>query len=136
VIYEDLYEISKLLLAEDDAERTPEVLLRRIVERCGAEAGFVVVLEDGFYQQKFEVGEERGRCSELERRFSRTLSSRRPAGPPPHPGVRRYAAGGRSFTVSVRDRRGTGPAGRDERIAVSRRKWYHDESWRCEDESS
>jgi hypothetical protein len=46
VLYEDLYEISKLLLAEDDAERAPEVLLRRFVERCGAETGFVVVRED------------------------------------------------------------------------------------------
>jgi transcriptional regulator with GAF, ATPase, and Fis domain len=73
VLYEDLYGISKLLLAEDDAERAPEVLLRRIVERCGAETGFVVVREDGSYQQKFEVGEERGRRSDLERRFSRTL---------------------------------------------------------------
>jgi transcriptional regulator with GAF, ATPase, and Fis domain len=73
VLYQDLYEVSKLLLAEDDAERTPEVLLRRIVERCGAETGFVVVREDGSYRQKFEVGEERGRRSDLERRFSRTL---------------------------------------------------------------
>jgi Nif-specific regulatory protein/two-component system response regulator HydG len=73
VIYEDLYEISKLLLAEDDAERAPEVLLKRLVERCGAETGFVVVREDGSYQQKFEVGCERDQRSELERRFSRTL---------------------------------------------------------------
>jgi Nif-specific regulatory protein/two-component system response regulator HydG len=73
VLYEDLYEISKLLLAEEDAERTPEVLLRRLVERCGAETGFVVVREDGSYQQKFEVGGERERRSDLERRFSRTL---------------------------------------------------------------
>jgi transcriptional regulator with GAF, ATPase, and Fis domain len=73
VIYEDLYEISKLLLAEDDAERTPEVLLRRIVERCGAETGFVVVREGSSYQQKFEVGDERGRQSDFERRFSRSL---------------------------------------------------------------
>jgi transcriptional regulator with GAF, ATPase, and Fis domain len=73
VLYEDLYEISKLLLAEDDAERTPEVLLRRLVERCGAETGFVVVREDGSYQRKFEVGDERGGRSDPERRFSRTL---------------------------------------------------------------
>ena len=71
--YEELFEISKLLLAEDDAERAPEILLRRIVERCGAETGFVVVREDGSYQQKFEVGDERGRRNDLERRFSRTL---------------------------------------------------------------
>jgi transcriptional regulator with GAF, ATPase, and Fis domain len=73
MLYEDLYEISKLLLAQDDAERAPEVLLKRLVERCGAETGFVVVREDGSYQQKFEVGCERDRCSDLERRFSRTL---------------------------------------------------------------
>ncbi len=73
MLYEDLFQISKVLLAEGDDERTPEILLRRIVERCGAETGFVVVREEGSYQQKFEVGEERGRRSDLERRFSRTL---------------------------------------------------------------
>ncbi|HEY2295658.1 MAG TPA: sigma 54-interacting transcriptional regulator [Thermoanaerobaculia bacterium] len=71
--YEELFEISKLLLAEDDAERTPEVLLRRLIERCGAETGFVVLREDGSFQQAFEVGYERDRRSDLERRFSRTL---------------------------------------------------------------
>ncbi|HEY4590000.1 MAG TPA: Fis family transcriptional regulator, partial [Thermoanaerobaculia bacterium] len=71
--YEELFEISKLLLAEDDAERTPEILLRRLVERCGAETGFVVAREDGSFQQAFEVGYERDRRSDLERRFSRTL---------------------------------------------------------------
>src|SRR3954447_19553070 len=71
--YEELFEISKLLLAEDDAERTPEILLRRLVERCGAETGFVVVREDGSFQQSFEVGYERDRRSDVERRFSRTL---------------------------------------------------------------
>jgi transcriptional regulator with GAF, ATPase, and Fis domain len=72
-LYEDLFQISKLLLAEDDAERTPEVLLRRIVERCGAETGFVVVREEGSFQQKFEVGYDREPRSEPERRYSRTL---------------------------------------------------------------
>jgi transcriptional regulator with GAF, ATPase, and Fis domain len=72
-VYEDLFQISKLLLAEDDSERTPEILLRRIVERCGAETGFVVVREDGSYQQKFEVGYDRERRSDTERRYSRTL---------------------------------------------------------------
>src|SRR3954464_10702857 len=71
--YEELFEISKLLLAEDDAERAPELLLRRLIELCGAETGFVVVREDGSYQRKFEVGEEGGQRSEVERRFSRTL---------------------------------------------------------------
>ncbi|HEY0558127.1 MAG TPA: hypothetical protein VGG20_28005 [Thermoanaerobaculia bacterium] len=60
MLYAGLYEISKLLLAEDDAER--KVLPRRLVERCGAETGFVVVREDGSYQQKHEVGKKRGRA--------------------------------------------------------------------------
>ena len=73
MLYEDLFEISKLLLAEDDAERAPEVLLRRLVELCGAETGFVVVREEGSFQRMFEVGDDRGGRSDLERRFSRTL---------------------------------------------------------------
>ena len=72
-LYAELFEISKLLLAEEDGERTPELLLRRIVERCGAETGFVVVREEGSFQQKFDVGYDRERRSALERRFSRTL---------------------------------------------------------------
>jgi Nif-specific regulatory protein/two-component system response regulator HydG len=73
VLYEELFQISKLLLAEEDDERTPEVLLRRIVERCGAETGFVVVREEGSFQQKFEVGYDREQRSAAERRYSRTL---------------------------------------------------------------
>ena len=72
-LYEDLFQISKLLLAEDDDERTPEVLLRRIRERCGAETGFVVVRENGSFQQKFEVGyDEEGR-GDRARCYSTTL---------------------------------------------------------------
>jgi transcriptional regulator with GAF, ATPase, and Fis domain len=73
VLYEELFQISKLLLAEEDDERTPEVLLRRIVERCGAETGFVVVREEGSFQQKFDVGYDREQRSAAERRYSRTL---------------------------------------------------------------
>ena len=72
-LYEELFQISKLLLAEDDGERTPEVLLRRIVEKCGAETGFVVVREEGSFRQKFDVGYDRSRLSAVERRFSRAL---------------------------------------------------------------
>ncbi|MFL6202010.1 MAG: sigma 54-interacting transcriptional regulator [Thermoanaerobaculia bacterium] len=72
-LYEELFQISKLLLAEEDDERAPEVLLRRIVERCGAETGFLVVREEGSFRQKFDVGYDRDRLSAAERRFSRTL---------------------------------------------------------------
>ena len=72
-LYEELFQISKLLLAEEDDERAPEILLRRIVERCGAETGFVVVREEGSFQQKFDVGYDREQRSAAERRYSRTL---------------------------------------------------------------
>ncbi|HVR95011.1 MAG TPA: sigma-54-dependent Fis family transcriptional regulator [Thermoanaerobaculia bacterium] len=72
-MYEELFEISKVLLAEPDSEKTAETLLRRTVERCGAERGFLVVREEGSFHQKFEVRFERDRVSDAERRFSRTL---------------------------------------------------------------
>jgi Nif-specific regulatory protein/two-component system response regulator HydG len=72
-LYEELYRIAKVLLAEEDYERTTETLLRRVVERTGAESGFLVVREDGSFRQKFEVGGPRDRLSAAERRFSRTL---------------------------------------------------------------
>jgi transcriptional regulator with GAF, ATPase, and Fis domain len=72
-LYEELFQISKLLLAEEDDERTPEVLLRRILERCGAERGFVVVRENGSYQPKFEVGYDADGRGDREHCFSTTL---------------------------------------------------------------
>ncbi len=72
-LYRELFQTSKLLLAEPDDERAPELLLRRIVECSGAETGFVVVREEGSFQQKFDVGYERAERSALERRYSRTL---------------------------------------------------------------
>jgi len=72
-LYEELFQISKLLLAEEDDERTPEVLLRRILEKCGAETGFVVVRENGSFQRKFEVGYDADGRGDRERCFSTTL---------------------------------------------------------------
>jgi|CXWL01.1.fsa_nt_gi Nif-specific regulatory protein/two-component system response regulator HydG len=72
-LYRELFQISKLLLAEPDDERAPELLLRRIVELTGAESGFVVVREDGSFQAQFDVGYDRAERSVEERRFSRTL---------------------------------------------------------------
>lgn len=72
-LYRELFEIAKLLLAEPDGGRAPELLLSRIVEATGAETGFVVVREEGSFRQKFDVGYERAERSALERRYSRTL---------------------------------------------------------------
>jgi transcriptional regulator with GAF, ATPase, and Fis domain len=71
-LYEELFQISKLLLAEEDDERTPEVLLRRILEKCGAETGFVVVRENGSFERKLTVGYDGEDGGDLAR-FSRTL---------------------------------------------------------------
>ncbi len=72
-LYEELFQISKLLLAEEDDERTPEILLRRILEKCGAETGFVVVRENDSFERKFEVGYNGEGRGDLAHRFSRTL---------------------------------------------------------------
>jgi Nif-specific regulatory protein/two-component system response regulator HydG len=72
-LYEELFQISKLLLAEDDDDRTPEILLHRIRERCGAETGFVVVRENGSFQQKFEVGYNEDGRGDQARCYSTTL---------------------------------------------------------------
>jgi hypothetical protein len=39
-LYRSLYEMSRLLLAQPDGERTAEILLTRLVESVGAERGF------------------------------------------------------------------------------------------------
>ena len=69
----ELYRISKILLSEEDDRHTAERLLRRVVEQTGAERGFIVVREEGSYQQKFEIRYDRASVSRAERRFSRTL---------------------------------------------------------------
>jgi transcriptional regulator with GAF, ATPase, and Fis domain len=72
-LYAELFEVSKILLAAQDSRETAAVLLRRLVERTGAERGFLVMREGGSYVQKFEIRYDRAELSEHERRFSRTL---------------------------------------------------------------
>jgi transcriptional regulator with GAF, ATPase, and Fis domain len=72
-LHGSLYEIAKLLLSEDDSQKTAEVLLRRVLGATGAERGFIVVREGDNYEQKFDVRFDRDRISAEERRFSRTL---------------------------------------------------------------
>lgn len=71
--YEELFRISKILLSEEDDEKTAERLLRRVVEQVGAERGFIVVRETTGFEQKFEYRYNRQVISVAERRFSRTL---------------------------------------------------------------
>jgi transcriptional regulator with GAF, ATPase, and Fis domain len=70
--FESLYRISKLLLSEGE-EKTPEILLHRVLEATGAERGFIVLLENGKFVQKCQVRFDRAELSAEERRFSRTI---------------------------------------------------------------
>jgi transcriptional regulator with GAF, ATPase, and Fis domain len=67
-----LLEVAKLLLSEEE-QRTPEVLLRHVLEATGAEAGLIVVWEDGRYVLKSQAPPELERLTEPRRHFSRTL---------------------------------------------------------------
>ncbi len=71
--YAELFRISKFLLSEPDDDHVAERLLRRVVEVTGAERAFIVVREEGSYQQKFGIHYDRDQLSAEERRFSRTL---------------------------------------------------------------
>jgi Nif-specific regulatory protein/two-component system response regulator HydG len=72
-LYRSLHAIAKLLLSEDDDDRTPELLLRRVLEAVEGERGFIVVREEGSYEQRFAVRFDRAALSDEERRFSRSL---------------------------------------------------------------
>jgi hypothetical protein len=66
MLYEELFQISKVLLAAGDEERTPEILLRRIVERCGAETGScVMVCEEAPTSKLMPARRTAGRFSSL-----------------------------------------------------------------------
>jgi Nif-specific regulatory protein/two-component system response regulator HydG len=67
-----LLDIAKLLLSDDD-EKAPEILLRRVLDATGADRGFIVVREDGSYEQKFAVHFDPQSVSESERTWSRGL---------------------------------------------------------------
>jgi Nif-specific regulatory protein/two-component system response regulator HydG len=74
--YATLFHIAQILLSEDDDQRTPEVLFRRVLEATGAERGFIVVREGASFEQRFDVCFDREALSSHERRWSRTLVRR------------------------------------------------------------
>jgi Nif-specific regulatory protein/two-component system response regulator HydG len=71
--YRAVLQIAKLLLAEEDPERTAETLFRRLLEETGAERGFIVVREGNSFEQRFDVRFAREGLTQEEARFSRTL---------------------------------------------------------------
>src|SRR5262245_720164 len=71
-LYQSLFQIAKLLMPAD-AHKTPELLLRHVLDSLGAERGFIVVREQDRFAQRFQVGFDRETLSEEERRFSRSI---------------------------------------------------------------
>jgi transcriptional regulator with GAF, ATPase, and Fis domain len=72
-LYPSLLQIAKLLLSEDDDARAPELLLRRLLEATRADRGFIVVREEGSYEQRFAVDFDRDATTDKERKWSRGL---------------------------------------------------------------
>ncbi|WP_437991588.1 sigma-54-dependent Fis family transcriptional regulator [Sorangium sp. So ce145] len=72
-LYPSLLQIVRILLSEDDDAKAPELVLRRVLEATGADRGFIVVREDGSYEQKFAVHFDKAKISDKERKFSRGL---------------------------------------------------------------
>src|SRR5258708_7823554 len=68
-----LLEIAKIILSEDDDQRTPEIILRRVLEFTGASRGFIVVKDGEDYEQKVDIRFDRAELSNEERRFSRSM---------------------------------------------------------------
>ena len=71
--YRALYEICKTLQKERDTSVLPRLLLDRVIDFTGAEKGFIVVKEEGSFQEKYHVHFDRDVISSRKRKFSRTL---------------------------------------------------------------
>jgi transcriptional regulator with GAF, ATPase, and Fis domain len=74
--YAALLEIAKLLLSEDDPDRTAEVLFQRLLQITEADRGFIVVGKDGAFEHEISVNLDRDDRDGASRRFSRSLVRR------------------------------------------------------------
>src|SRR5262249_37249538 len=72
-LYRSLFEISKLLLSQEDGGRTAEALLQHVVAATSAERGFIVVRQGASFEQKCDVRYDRAWTSPEARKFSRSL---------------------------------------------------------------
>ena len=70
-IYKALHEISKALLLET-GKQNQELVLDRAIDFTGADRGFIVVREQGSFQEKYQVHFDRSAISSQQRKFSRT----------------------------------------------------------------
>ncbi len=71
--YESLYRISKLLQIETRQDTLPRTMLEQVIAHTGAHKGFIVVKEEGSFQEKYHVHFDRDLIPARKRRFSRTL---------------------------------------------------------------
>jgi Nif-specific regulatory protein/two-component system response regulator HydG len=75
-LHQSLFHIARLLLSEDDGERTPEILFRHMLEATGAERGFIVVREGDTFEHRFDVRFGRDSVPRHVRSFSRSVVRR------------------------------------------------------------
>ncbi len=75
-LYQSLFHVARLLLSEDDGERTPEILFRHMLEATGAERGFIVVREGDTFEHRFDVRFGRDTVPRHVRSFSRSVVRR------------------------------------------------------------
>jgi Nif-specific regulatory protein/two-component system response regulator HydG len=71
-----LLEIAKLLLAEEDPDRTADVLFRRLLAVTEADRGFIVVGKDGAFEHEIAINLEKTDKEHPSRQFSRSLVRR------------------------------------------------------------
>ena len=71
--YRSLFEIAKTIQFETRQDRLTRLLLERVIEFTGADKGFIVVRDQGSFQEKYHVHFDRDIISARKRKFSRTL---------------------------------------------------------------
>jgi transcriptional regulator with GAF, ATPase, and Fis domain len=72
-LYQSLFHAARLLLSEDDGERTPEILFRHMLEATGAGRGFIVVRDGETFEHRFDVRFDRDTVPRHVRSFSRSV---------------------------------------------------------------
>lgn len=71
--YKALFEIARTIHCEMDQDRLPRLLLERVIDFTAADKGFIVIKEQGSFQEKYHVHFDRDLISARKRKFSRTL---------------------------------------------------------------
>jgi transcriptional regulator with GAF, ATPase, and Fis domain len=73
---QEVVELAKVLVAEDDAGPTAEAVFRALLDLCGADRGLLVVREGDSYEERGAFRFDRADVSSDDRRFSRSVVRR------------------------------------------------------------